>query len=317
VPKVLSGKAIALAINKVSKSLVAEYDLKPKMLLIQVGDDPASSYYVQSIVNTAAKLGCEAELLALVIDCGQEKLLKIIAEANDNPDIHGIMIQKPLPKDIDDSIINISVSPDKDLDALHPVNLGKILMENEVFLPCTPAAVYYTMRYYGIDPKGKHTVILGRSNVVGKPLANILLWKRPFANATVTICHSQTRNLEQICRSADILISAIGKAHFVKADMIREGSVLIDVGINEIISPDGSSSFVGDVDYDACAKKAGSITPVPGGIGRITTSVLYLNLVKANLMARRINKYVDEIIDVNFSEDHNKKHNLMFGRTDE
>lgn len=305
-PKELTGKAIALAINRVCKQLVAEHNLKPKMLLIQVGEDPASSYYVQSILNTAPKLGCEAELLTLDVNCGQDKLLRIIAEANQNPDIHGIMIQKPLPGSIDDSAVNLSVDPNKDLDALHPVNLGRILMENEVFLPCTPAAVYYSLKYYGIDPKGKHTVVLGRSNVVGKPLANILLWKRPFANATVTVCHSRTKDLAAICRSADILISAIGKPHFVSADMVAEDSVLIDVGINEIQKPDGSSAYVGDIDYESCAKKARAISPVPGGIGRITTSVLYLNLVKANLIARNINKYVDEYIDVIFSENYKK-----------
>jgi len=302
----LSGKAIALAINKASKSLISEHALKPKMLLIQVGEDPASSYYVQSIINTAPKLGCEAELLSINADCGQAKLLEIINRANTDPTIHGIMIQKPLPKDIDDSVINLSVNPDKDLDALHPVNLGRIMMENEAFLPCTPAAVFYSLKYYGIDPKGKNTVILGRSNVVGKPLGNILLWKRPYANATITICHSQTANLAEICRSADILISAIGSANFVKADMVAEGSVLIDVGINEIHKDDGSAAYVGDIDFDDCKHKAKAITPVPGGIGRITTSILYLNLVKACLMATGINKIVDEYIDIIFSENQKK-----------
>jgi methylenetetrahydrofolate dehydrogenase (NADP+)/methenyltetrahydrofolate cyclohydrolase len=305
-PTELSGKAIALAINKASKTIVAEHSLRPHMLLIQVGEDPASSYYVQSILNTAPKLGCEAELLTLAADCGQQKLLDIILEANSNPDVHGIMIQKPLPGDIDDSVINISINPDKDLDALHPVNLGRILMENEAFLPCTPAAVFYTLKYYGIDPQGKNTVILGRSNVVGKPLANMLLWKRPYANATVTVCHSRTAKLAEICRKADILISAIGSPNFVKADMVAEGSVLIDVGINEITKADGSSAYVGDIDFAACAPKAAAITPVPGGIGRITTSVLYLNLVKASLIAAGINKTVDEYIDIIFSENQKK-----------
>lgn len=305
-PKELSGKAIALAINKASKTLVAEHGLKPRMLLIQVGEDPASSYYVQSILNTAPKLGCEANLLTLAADCGQQQLLEIVEQANRNPEVHGIMIQKPLPSNIDDSVINMSVNPDKDLDALHPVNLGRILMENEAFLPCTPAAVYYTLKYYGIDPRGKNTVILGRSNVVGKPMANMLLWKRPYANATVTICHSQTANLADICRNADILISAIGRANFVNADMVADGAILIDVGINEIRKADGSTGYVGDIDYDACASKAGAITPVPGGIGRITTSVLYLNLVKSSMIAAGINKIVDEYIDVIFSENQKK-----------
>jgi methylenetetrahydrofolate dehydrogenase (NADP+)/methenyltetrahydrofolate cyclohydrolase len=302
----LSGKTIAAAINKASKAIIAEHGLKPKMLLIQVGEDPASSYYVQSIVNTAPKLGCEADLLTLAPDCGEEHLLRIVAEANSNPGIHGIMIQKPLPNEIDDSKVNLMIDPDKDLDALHPINLGKILMEKEAFLPCTPAAVYYTMKYYQIDAAGKNTVILGRSNVVGKPLANMLLWKRPCANATVTVCHSKTKGLAGICAAADILISAIGRASFVRQDMVKAGAVVIDVGINEITDAEGKQAYVGDVDYDACAEKVAAITPVPGGIGRITTAVLYSNLVKANLLAARINKNVDEYIDMIFSENQKK-----------
>lgn len=300
--KELSGKPIANAINKVSKTLVTEHSLKPKMLLIQIGEDPASAYYVHSIIRTAAKLGCEAELLRLDNTCNQHELIKIISKANIDASIHGIMIQKPLPRDIDDSVVNLTINPDKDLDALNPLNLGKILMENEAFLPCTPAAVYYTMKYYGIDPQGRNTVILGRSNVVGKPLANMLLWRRPFANATVTICHSKTKDLASICRNADILISAIGKAKFVGAEMVKDNAILIDVGINELIDADGNVSYVGDIDFEACYSKSYRISPVPGGIGRITTSLLYLNLVKANLIALKVNKNVDEYIDTIFSE---------------
>ncbi|HPF08813.1 MAG TPA: bifunctional 5,10-methylenetetrahydrofolate dehydrogenase/5,10-methenyltetrahydrofolate cyclohydrolase [Candidatus Cloacimonadota bacterium] len=302
--KELSGKPISLAINKVSKSLIAEFELKPKMLLVQVGADPASSYYVQSIVNTAGKLGCAAELLSLDSDCSEQDLLQVIGKANLDPQIHGIMIQKPLPKRINDTSINLSINPAKDLDALHPVNLGKILMETDGFVPCTPLAVYYTMKYYGIEATGKKLVILGRSNVVGKPLANMMLWKK--VNATLTVCHSRTANLAQICRDADILISAIGIANFVSEDMVKEKSILLDVGINEITDAEGNSIYVGDIDYNACYEKALAITPVPGGIGRITTSLLFLNLVKAAMMAADINKSVDEYIDIIFSENHKK-----------
>jgi methylenetetrahydrofolate dehydrogenase (NADP+) / methenyltetrahydrofolate cyclohydrolase len=304
--KVLKGKPISAAINKVSKTLIAEYALQPQMRLIQVGEDPASSYYVQSIVNTATRLGCKAELLSLAADTTQDELLAIIQKANTDPEVHGIMLQKPLPKTIDDSLINMSINPDKDIDALHPLNLGKILMQEDGFLPNTPAAVYYTLKYYKIDPQGKNLVILGRSNVVGKPLANMLLWKKPFANATVTVCHSRTTRLKEICHSADILISAIGKANFVGTEMTKEGAILIDVGINELTQADGSSIYVGDVDYNACYDKALAITPVPGGIGRITTSLLYLNLVKANLIAKSLNKSVDGYIDMIFSENQKK-----------
>ena len=304
--KELKGKAIALAINKVSKALIQEYDLSPSMRLIQVGEDPASSYYVQSIVNTASRLGCKAELLSLSKTASQEDLISVIQAANEDTGVHGIMLQKPLPKTMDDSQINMSIDPNKDIDALHPLNLGKILMQEDGFSPNTPAAVYYTLKYYDIDPMGKNVVVLGRSNVVGNPLANMLLWKKPYANATVKVCHSRTRNLKEICQNAEILIAAIGKANFVSPDMIKDGAVLIDVGINEIIQPDGSSSYVGDIDYDACYEKAQAITPVPGGIGRITTSLLYLNLVKACLIAKKINKNVDEYVDLIFGENQKK-----------
>jgi methylenetetrahydrofolate dehydrogenase (NADP+)/methenyltetrahydrofolate cyclohydrolase len=304
--KELKGKPIALAINKVSKALIAEHNLKPKMLLIQVGDDPASSYYVQSIITTAGRLGCQAELVTLAADCTQSELIATINAANSDPAVHGIMLQKPLPKSMDDTAVNMQINPDKDIDALHPLNLGKILMEEDGFLPNTPAAVYYTLKYYQIDPMGKNLVILGRSNVVGKPLANMLLWKRDSANATVTVCHSRTQNLAAICQKADILIAAIGKAEFVGADMIKEDAILIDVGINEKKMDDGSVGYVGDIDYKACYDKALAITPVPGGIGRITTSLLYLNLVKANLITEKINKSIDEYINMIFRENQKK-----------
>jgi len=305
--KVLKGKPIALAINKVSKTLIAEYSLQPKMLLIQVGEDPASSFYVQSIISSAAKLGAEAELLTLSIETSEQELLATIHAANVDPHIHGIMLQKPLPQGMDDAKINMSIEPNKDIDALHPLNLGKILMDEDGFLPNTPAAVFYTLKYYGIDPQGKNLVILGRSNVVGKPLANMLLWKKPSANATVTVCHSRTANLKEICRNADILIAAIGKARYVDASMVKAGSILIDVGINEEKGEDSSSVYVGDIDYNACYDKALAITPVPGGIGRITTSLLYLNLIKAALIAKKVNKRVDEYIDMIFSENQKKQ----------
>lgn len=304
--KELKGKVISLAIKKVVKALVQEFDLTPTMRLIQVGEDPASSFYVHSILSAASNLGCKDELISLPKTASEQDLLSAIQAANADSNVHGIMLQKPLPKTMNDSLINMSIDPDKDIDALHPLNLGKILMQEDGFLPNTSAAVYYTLKYYDIDPAGKNVVILGRSNVVGKPLANMLLWKKPYANATVTVCHSRTRNLKEICQKASILIAAIGKPNFVTPDMIKDDAILIDVGINESIQPDGRSIYVGDIDYDACYEKALAITPVPGGIGRITTSLLYLNLVKASLIAKKINKNVDEYIDLKFSENHKK-----------
>ncbi len=271
------------------------------MLLIQVGADPASGYYVQSIINSGAKLGCACHLHTLPSDTSETALLQLIAEANTDPGINGIMIQKPLPRSISDNKINLAVSPLKDIDSLHPINLGKIMMELDGFLPCTPAAVLYCMQYYGINPQGKNLVILGRSNVVGKPLANMLLWKKSFANATVTVCHSKTAGLEKVTTQADILISAIGVPGFVTTDLIKENCIIMDVGINELKDASGVSYYVGDVDYNSCFNKALAITPVPGGIGRITTSVLYLNLVKACLEQQDINKSIDEYIALIFS----------------
>jgi len=292
--KELSGKPVAAAINKATKALISEFSLTPRMLLIQAGSDPASSYYVQSIVNSGAKLGCTCELLNLPETVSQETLLDHIDRANQDPGINGIMIQKPLPRQINDRVINLSISPTKDLDSLHPLNLGKIMLELEGFLPCTPAAVLFCLKYYAIEPKGRKLVILGRSNVVGKPLANMLLWKKDFANATVTVCHSQTADLARITSEADILIAAIGKANFVTSEMVKDDCIILDVGINELIDPNGQPVYVGDVDYNSCYDKALAITPVPGGIGRITTSVLYLNLVKAALEQQGTNKSIDE-----------------------
>ena len=304
--KVLKGKPVADLINKAAQSLISQYQLQPRMQLIQVGEDSASSYYVQSIISSGIKLGCSCELINLPEGTSEEELLSLIASANGNPLIHGIMIQKPLPKQINDNAINFAINPAKDIDSLHPINLGKIMMEADGFLPCTPAAVFYTLRYYGIDPIGKKLVILGRSNVVGKPLANILLWKKQFANATVTVCHSRTPNLREVTLQADILISAIGKANFVNESMVKENCILIDVGINEIYDPGGKALYVGDIDYNSLYNKAMAITPVPGGIGRITTSVLYLNLAKACLESRWINKSVDEYIALIFSANQNE-----------
>lgn len=298
---VLNGKPVATLLNATVKRLISDHGISPQMLLIQVGGDPASAYYVQSIITNGKKLGCGVDLLQLPANTSEQELLNCLTKANTDPSIDGIMIQKPLPKHISDSTINKSINPDKDLDCLHPMNLGKIMMEVDGFLPCTPAAVYYLMRFYGINPEGKHVVILGRSNVVGKPMANILLWKRAYANATITVCHSKTSNLAEITSSADILISAIGRANFVKVTMIKENSILLDVGINEVFKPDGNTIYSGDIDYNECLNKALAITPVPGGIGRVTTAVLYLNLVAACLNHRGVNKTIDEYITLIFN----------------
>ncbi len=300
----LVGKPVTALINSASKRLIADYNLSPHMLLIQVGNDPASSYYVQSIIASGAKLGCRVSLEQIPDSIGQDAFIDRIVAANRDNSIHGIMIQKPLPRHLSDAAVNLAIHPDKDVDCIHPINMGKIIMESDGFLPCTPAAVFYLMRYYDINPLGKKVVILGRSNVVGKPLMNILLWKKAFTNATVTVCHSKTANLASITAEADILISAIGLANFVKANMIKDNSVLIDVGINEITDQDGKQQYVGDIDYISCQDKALAITPVPGGVGRVTTSVLFLNLIHANLISMGVNKTIDEYITLIFNANH-------------
>ncbi len=298
--KVLYGKPVATLINQASKALVIDKKLNPRMLLIQVGNDPASAYYVKSIISAGTKLGCATELVNLAEDATQEELLEHIRRGNEDIDIHGIMIQKPLPKHICENTINLAINPDKDLDCIHPINIGKLAMEMDTFLPCTPAAVYLMMHYYGIDPLGKNVVILGRSNVVGKPMANILLWKKRYANATVTICHSRTANLNVITSNADILIAAIGKADFVTKSMVKKDCVLLDVGINEVTTAEGKQIYVGDIDYNDCFDKALAITPVPGGVGTVTTSVLFMNLIKACLDSVGCNKTIDEYIALIF-----------------
>lgn len=301
-PKILSGKPIATAIRKAVTSLIAQYSLHPVMLLIRANDDPASDYYVQNIIKTGTKLGIDVRLCELSANAGQEQILAEIETANEDEDIHGIMLQKPLPAGVDDILLGDSIAPSKDIDCLSSVNLGKIILEQAGLLPCTPAAVFLTLSYYGIATEGKNVVIVGRSAIVGKPLANMLLWKKPGANASVTVCHSRSSNLPEITRNADILIAAIGKAGFVSADMIRQNSVLLDVGINEVINSDGSTSYTGDIAYDQCISKAGAITPVPGGIGTVTSAYLFLNLVKACLDTKKINKSIDDFLSFIFNE---------------
>lgn len=300
--KVLSGKPLASLIRRKIKEIRGQYNLTPRMLLIQSGSDPASTYYVHNIVSSAAKLGCEVSLETLPADISQADLLSLIASANANPAIHGIMLEKPLPGHIDDALAGECIDPAKDIDCLNPVNLGKIILSQDALLPCTPLAVLCTLRYYQVPVAGKHAVIIGRSAIVGKPLANMLLWKKPWADASVTVCHSRSQDLAGITQSADILIAALGQAEFVKAPLIKKNSILIDVGINERITAEAKVTYVGDIDYNSCLDKALAITPVPGGIGSVTTSLLFLNLLKAALGAAGINKTVDDFLDFVFKE---------------
>ena len=298
--KVLSGKPIAALIKTALKDLIAEQDIKPRMALIQVGSDPAADYYVQNIVSNGSKLGCTVDLDTLSAETSQAELLDRITKANVDPCIHGIMLQKPLPDWIDDTAVGCAITPEKDIDCLNPVNLGKIVLEADSLVPCTPLAVLCTLRYYQIPVQGRHVVIIGRSAIVGKPLANLFLWKKTWANASVTICHSRSQDLTAITQTADILVAALGKPEFVTMDMVRNGSVLIDVGINAKNDASGKLAYVGDIDYNPCLDKAAAITPVPGGIGSVTSSLLFLNLVKACLLQGGVNKNIDDFIGLIF-----------------
>ena len=247
--------------------------LHPGLAVIIVGDDPASRVYVNNKKKACEYIGIHSEEYALPATASEEEVLSLISTLNKKEDIHGILCQLPVPDHINEEHIIAAIDPKKDVDAFHPVNVGKIMVGNYDFLPCTPAGVMELIKESGIEVSGKECVVLGRSNIVGKPQAMLLL----HDNGTVTVCHSRTKNLKEVCARADILVVAIGKPKFVTADMVKEGAVVIDVGINRL--PDGK--LCGDVDYDEVEKKAAAITPVPGGVGPMTIAMLMRNTLKA------------------------------------
>ena len=246
--------------------------VRPGLAVIIVGEDPASKVYVRNKERACEECGFYSEKYALPEETTQEELLGLIDELNHNPRIDGILCQLPVPKHINEQAIIDAISPEKDVDAFHPINVGKIMVGNFDFLPCTPAGVMQLLKEYDIDPNGKNCVVIGRSNIVGKPMAMLLLHK----NGTVTICHSRTKNLKEVCAQADILVAAVGKADFVTADMVKEGAVVIDVGMNR---KDGK--LCGDVAFDEVNEKASYLTPVPGGVGPMTITMLMKNTLKA------------------------------------
>ena len=246
--------------------------VRPGLAVIIVGEDPASKVYVRNKERACEECGFYSEKYALPEETTQEELLGLIDELNHNPRIDGILCQLPVPKHINEQAIIDAISPEKDVDAFHPINVGKIMVGNFDFLPCTPAGVMQLLEEYDIDPNGKNCVVIGRSNIVGKPMAMLLLHK----NGAVTICHSRTKNLKEVCAQADILVAAVGKADFVTADMVKEGAVVIDVGMNR---KDGK--LCGDVAFDEVNEKASYLTPVPGGVGPMTITMLMKNTLKA------------------------------------
>ena len=271
--QIIDGKAVSLAERELLKAQVEKMDVKPGLAVILVGSDPASQVYVKNKKLGCAQVGIYSESYDLPEETTEEELLELINKLNCKDDIHGILVQLPLPKHIDENAVINAIVPEKDVDAFHPVNVGKIMTGDFDFLPCTPAGVMCLLSHYGIDPTGKECVVVGRSNIVGKPQAMLLL----HANGTVTICHSKTADLKAKCLAADILVAAIGKADFITGDMIKEGAVVVDVGINR--RADGK--LTGDVDFASCEPKASYITPVPGGVGPMTITMLLKNTVKA------------------------------------
>jgi methylenetetrahydrofolate dehydrogenase (NADP+)/methenyltetrahydrofolate cyclohydrolase len=277
---IIDGRALAKKIRKELKKDVeqlAETGIVPNLQVILVGENPASKVYVRSKARTAKKLGIKSDTITMPDSITQEELLAKIYELNADEDVNGILVQLPLPDQIDEQAIIEAIDPEKDVDGFHPINLGRMVAGIPLFLPCTPHGIQKLIVEYDGDPSGKHVVVLGRSNIVGKPIANMLMQKADGANATITVCHSRTQNLTEITRQADILIAAIGRATFVTADMVKDGVVVIDVGINRL--DDGS--LVGDVDFDPVSEKASAITPVPGGVGPMTIAMLMWNTVKA------------------------------------
>jgi methylenetetrahydrofolate dehydrogenase (NADP+)/methenyltetrahydrofolate cyclohydrolase len=269
---VIDGKMISKEIKeKIRKEAEAlkSQGVVPGLAAVLVGENPASVIYVRNKRKACEESGIYSEGHYLPESVTQPDLMNLVDRLNKDPKIHGILVQLPLPKHLSSDLVLNSLSPFKDVDGLHPYNIGKLMMGDPIFVPCTPAGVMAMLDYHRISIEGKMAVVVGRSNLVGKPVAMLLMHR----NATVTVCHSRTQNLSEVCRRADILVAAIGKAHFVTGEMIKEGAAVIDVGINRL----GDGRLVGDVDYEAAAKRAGWITPVPGGVGPMTIAMLLQN----------------------------------------
>ncbi len=282
----IDGKKVSGDIRDELKAEITELKgrgIVPGLAVVLVGEDPASEIYVRNKRKTCEAIGVASFAHDLPADTSEEDLLNLIQQLNDDPKVHGILVQSPVPKHIDEQKILNIIDPLKDVDGFHPVNKGKLLNGEDCFVACTPAGCQELLTRGGFDPSGKHVVIVGRSNIVGKPIAALLMQKAAGANATVTVCHSRTKELGEVCKTADILIAAIGVAEFIKADMVREGAVVIDVGMNRVEDASKKSGYrlCGDVDFGPVSEKAAAITPVPGGVGPMTIAMLMKNTVLA------------------------------------
>ena len=285
---ILDGKKVAASVFEIVAqqvdTLKTSHSITPGLAVVIVGSDPASQVYVNMKVKRCKKLGITSKKYELPENTSQDDLLALVRQLNEDPEIHGILVQSPPPKHIDEETVIETISPAKDVDCFHPENVGRMLIgQPDGLVPCTPAGVMEIIKYYGIETSGRHAVVVGRSNIVGKPMAALLIQKTDPGNCTVTVCHSRSQNLPDIVKQADIVIAAVGRPGMVTGDMIKDGAVVIDVGINRIDDADAPKGYrlVGDVAYDEAAPKSSAITPVPGGVGPMTIAMLLRNTIRA------------------------------------
>lgn len=274
--KIIDGKQISLDIKNELKEKVAKYKeqgIEITLAVVKVGNDPASAVYVRNKEKACEYVGINSKTLALPEETTEEEFLNVVKELNEDKNVNGILVQLPLPKHIDESKVLLTIDSTKDVDGFHPVNVGKMVIGEDTFLPCTPAGIIEMIKRTDIDIEGKECVVIGRSNIVGKPMAMLMLKE----NATVTIAHSRTKDLKEVTKRADIIVAAIGKAKFVTADYVKEGAVVIDVGMDR----DENGKLCGDVDFESVSKVASAITPVPGGVGPMTVTMLLVNCLRS------------------------------------
>jgi len=288
--QIISGNEVAKQIREELKQEITElkekHNLIPGLATVLVGEDPASQVYVGQKEKTSVALGIYSERHDLPVKTSETELLNLIDRLNKDPKIHGILVQLPLPKHINETRVLYAIDPKKDVDGFHPVSLGKLMIGEPDYIPCTPHGIWQLLIRSGVKVGGAEVVVVGRSNIVGKPIANILLQKKEGANATVTVCHTGTKDMSFHTKRADILIVAAGKAKAITADMVKEGVVVIDVGVNQIgTTSEGKRILAGDVDFETVKEKASAITPVPGGVGPMTITMLMLNTVRAAKLA--------------------------------
>lgn len=285
--KILDGRAVSLHLQNTLKQAVqdfaSKYNRVPHLTAVLVGDNPASLVYVKNKLKVCRAIGVRSSLVECQKDLGQSALLAEIQQLNHDPEVDGFIVQLPLPEHIDEQKINLAIDPKKDVDGFHPFNLGQLVLNHPTYLPATPAGILELLKYYNIKTAGKRCVIIGRSHIVGMPMAILMGGKQTFGNATVTLIHSRTHNITSHTQQADILIAALGKANFITADMVKEGATVIDVGINRVVDKTRKRGYrlVGDVDFEAVSPKVSYITPVPGGVGPMTIISLIKNTLKA------------------------------------